>query len=275
MRILVTGKGGKSGSWKMRGEQLGAAMGADVQPMATDASRYDVTVVVKRTPGVVLAAVRGRRWVWDVVDAYPQPLAYGWERDEAIRWVRAKIAAMKPTGIIWPTAKMREDCDTGLPGIVLPHHHRPGIASNPIRKDVKRVGYEGEPAYLGRWAKAAAAECKARGWEFVVNPERLADVDIVVALRDGGGYVCRNWKSAVKLANAHGSGTPFVGVPEQGYIEQASGAEYWAKDQHGLGVAFDWLKSQSAREQVQDRFLQRAYPVEKAASDLLGFLGGL
>ena len=33
--VLITGKGGKSGSWLMRGEQLGAALGATVQADAT------------------------------------------------------------------------------------------------------------------------------------------------------------------------------------------------------------------------------------------------
>ena len=118
------------------------------------------------------------------------------------------------------------------------------------------------------------AECSRRGWSFTVNPANLSDVDIVLALRDPAfsGYAQRSWKSNVKLANAHGSGTPFVGQPECGYVETASGCEYWAQDRAGLAMSFDWLESQSAREHVADRFRQCAYTVEQAAGDLRTFL---
>ena len=178
MKILFTGKGGKSGSWQMRGEQLGAALGADIRPMQGSAG-YDVTVVVKRTPPELVSRLQGK-WVWDIVDAYPQPHAYQWDRIEAVTWLRRKIAELRPTAIIWPNEKMREDCDTRLPGIVLPHHHRVGIKPNPIRPKVRVVGYEGAAAYLGWWRPMLEEECAKRGWAFVVNPESLADVDIII-----------------------------------------------------------------------------------------------
>ena len=48
-RILITGTG-TSGSWKIRGEQLGAAIGAEIMPRAALANcrRADVVVLVKR-----------------------------------------------------------------------------------------------------------------------------------------------------------------------------------------------------------------------------------
>lgn len=144
---------------------------------------------------------------------------------------------------------MAEDCEGfGIPVLWLPHHHRPGIARNPIREEIRKVGYEGSPQYINQWRPHIEAECQRIGAEFVVNPPRLADVDVVLALRDAKGYAPRFWKSNVKLANAHGSGTPFIGCRESGYIETASGAEYWADNPVELRVAMDWLKSQSARE---------------------------
>ena len=274
-RVLVTGRGGRAGSWRMRGEQLGTALGATVCAMANDLHDHDLAVVVKRTPRPVVRALRGRRWVWDIVDAYPQPEAYGWTRDRAIRWLRSRLLRLRPAAVLWPTRRMREDCDTGLPGLVLPHHHRIGIARNPVRRDVRRVGYEGEPAYLGGWAAVVAAQCARRGWEFVVNPPRLADVDIALALRDGGGYVCRHWKSAVKLANAHASGTPVVAVPESGYLETATGAERWARDEAELARAFDALQCWDTRARISDAFVRHAYPVERAARDLRSFIDAL
>ena len=213
--------------------------------------------------------------MWDIVDAYPQPHAYQWDRIEAVTWLRRKIAELRPTAIIWPNEKMREDCDTRLPGIVLPHHHRVGIKPNPIRPKVRVVGYEGAAAYLGWWRPMLEEECAKRGWAFVVNPESLADVDIIAAFRDKCGYVGRNWKSAVKLANAHASGTPFVGNPEAGYLEQAAGAEYWADSRSQIAMSFDWLEDQGAREAISDRFRQKAFPLEHAAKMLKDFLSGL
>jgi hypothetical protein len=280
MKVLMTGKG-SSGSWQCRGVQLGNALGATVRPLATreDFKAADISVIVKRVPVQLLQDVRaaGKPWVYDIVDAYKQPESSRWTRDQAIKWAHEHLAALKPDAVIWPNRKMREDCDPGLPGMVLPHHHRPGIRNNPIRKHVKRVGYEGAVQYLAEWEQALAAECKRRGWEFVTNPKHLADLDIVVAMRGGDwdGYVPHHWKSNVKLANAHGSGTPFIGQMESGYIETATGCEYWARNTDSLATCFNWLEDQSAREQIHDRFVQAAFPVEQAAADLKGWLSGL
>lgn len=279
MNLLFTGKG-SSGSWKVRGEQLGGACGAVVKPLASmgDCQQADAVVAVKRVGGDLLNNLRGsgRPWVWDVLDAYPQPVCTGWSRREAVNWVQGQIRRLQPSAIIWPNQRMRDDCDTGLPGLVLYHHYWPFSALNTIRTSVTTVGYEGA-AYLGRWRPVIEEQCRRRGWQFRVNPGRLADLDIVLALRDPdfSGYAQRHWKSNVKLANAHGSGTPFVGQQECGYTETASGAEYWAETPEQLGTCFDWLTSLDTREQVHDRFLQRAYPVDRAARDVTKFLEGL
>jgi hypothetical protein len=279
MKLLFTGRGGTAGSWEVRGRQLGHACGAKVKPLATgtDIRESDLTVVVKRVPDALLASLRGRRWAYDIVDAYPQPESALWEQKDAIGWVTRQIERLNPTAVIWPNQRMRDDCDDGRPGIVLKHHHRPNIKRNPIREHVRTIGYEGRAAYLDGWMPVIERECKKRGWAFVVNPTHLADLDIVLALRGGqwDGYAAKHWKSNVKLANAHGSGTPFVGQAECGYLETASGCEYWAAEPAGLGTCFDWLVSQSAREHISDRFVQKAYPVEQAAKDLRTFLDAL
>lgn len=271
MAILFTGKGGKSGSWAIRGEQLGQI--GTVIPHCTDPKGFDVAVVVKRTPDPVIQSLRDYSvpWVWDIVDAYPQPHANLWTKSEGIDWVRKQIATLRPDGIIWPNKKMQEDVGSNLPQTVLYHHHRPGIRSNPIRPDVKTVGYEGGD-YLGIYRRTLEKECAKRGWRFTVNPEELVDVDIVVALRDPTGYVPFCWKSNVKLANAHGSGTPFIGNPENGYIETQTGAEYWAEDASQIGRCFDWIADRGTRELIHDRFLAKAYTLEQAQSDLKEFL---
>lgn len=277
MNLLFTGRG-TSGSWAIRGEQLGQASGAVVKQAATaeQCKAADVIVAVKRVNDPLLAAMRAsyKPWVFDIVDCYPQPHCTSWTRSEAVAWVKAQIKRLSPAAVVWPNRKMREDCDDGRPGLVLPHHHRPGIAINPVRPTVQTVGYEGAAAYLGSWRETIEAECAKRNWHFMVNPARLADLDIVVAVRsvEYSGYAQFHWKSNVKLANAHGSGTPFIGQCECGYLETATGCEYWADEPKQLATCFDWLESQETRELISDRFREAAYPVGQAATELKAFL---
>jgi len=274
VKILITGRG-TSGSWKIRGEQLGQAMGVEV---CANASRIDadLVVLVKRPTTEILRAARGVPLVWDIVDAWPQPAGNDWGRGDCRRWLADQVRVIKPAAIVAATQKMAEDCECfGVPVLWLPHHHRPGIARNPIRERIEVVGYEGSEQYIAPHREAIEAQCKRIGARFSVNPPSLAGLDVVLALRGSRGYAARSWKSGVKLANAHGSGTPFIGCREAGYTETASGAEYWADTPAELGVALDWLRDQSAREQVADRFLQAARPVDRIAEQYREWLCAL
>lgn len=272
MKVLVTGRGG-AGSWTVRGEQLGAAMGATVKPMATrqDMRAHDVVIVVKRVPPVLLAELRasGVPWVYDVVDAYPQPECSTWTPRACREWLDTWCRLLRPNRIIWPNARMRDDARSTDP--VVYHHHRPNIKRNVVRERVRAVGYEGSAKYLDSWLSPLIAECGRRGVRFIVNPECIADLDIVVAMRGGiwDGYPQRHWKSNVKLANAHGSGTPFIGCMEDGYTETATGCEYWADTPREFARALDWLGTHEARKTVHERFIAKAYSVEQAAKDML------
>lgn len=269
MRILVTGRGGAA-SWTIRGEQIGAALGAVVKPNASlaDMRAADVILVVKRVPPELLANLHrsGRPWVYDIVDAYPQPESASWTEKEAIAWLANHVNRLGPTSVIWPTARMQ--ADGGGAGTVVYHHHRPGIEVNPIYSEIRTIGYDGRPDYLQGLEGAIAASCKCIGADFVPAPRRLADVDVVLALRGPrwSGYPTRHWKSNVKLANAHGSGTPFIGAPECGYEETSTGWEYWAENGKQLDTALAWLASKGARDEVSRRFLARAISVEAAAA---------
>jgi hypothetical protein len=233
----------------------------------------DVVVLVKRVRDETLRAVRHAKIAWDVVDSYPQPAGNDWTEREAKDWLDRELNRIQPNAVIAATKKMAEDLKPyGLPVLWLRHHHRPGIQRNPIRERVTVVGYEGARQYIEPWRTAVEAQCKRIGASFVINPDRLCDCDIILALRGSNGYPPRNWKSNVKIANAHASGTPFIGGREQGYLEVATGCEYWADTPKELGIAFDWLRDQSARELIHDRFVRAAYSVEQAAADLYAFL---
>ena len=117
-------------------------------------------------------------------------------------------------------------------------------------------------------------ECQSRGWGFLINPPSLSSVDVVVCFRDTehNGYVQQHYKSNVKLANAHGSGTPFVGPRECGYTETATGQEQWVYSLGDLGKAFDALECQAKRRHIQDAFICKRYSVDRAADDLRSYL---
>lgn len=250
MRILVTGRG-TSGSWKIRGEQLGREIGATVDARATDVQGYDLAIVVKRYTTDLIARLRWAKVpiVWDIVDSWPQPHGNFWSEAEAKDWLRRQIDSLKPIGVVAATRAMGGACEwSRRPVLSLPHHARPGDEINPVRERVESVGYQGAEHYLGTWRPQLERECKERGWRFVLNPAQLADVDIAVALREQSGYPARQWKSNCKLANAQGSGTPIILSPEAGYIETASGAEVFADTAQELTAALDALTSHEARQ---------------------------
>lgn len=265
--ILITGKGG-AGSWKIRGEQLGKAIGAKVVPNAPIemVKAADVVVIVKKIPpGYESVLKHAKKVIWDVVDAWPQPLGNAWTKDQAINYILSKKHAMGADKLICATRQMAED----LGGDVVYHHHWPNAAPIKIRHHVKRVVYEGDPRYLSYWRPWLEEECKHRGWEFFTGS--LAGGDIAVAFRGGefAGYAPDHWKSNVKLANAQGYGMPFVGFPERGYKETASGAELWARTLEELTKAFDYLQDSRIRYNAAIRMRDSAYSLDKAAEDYL------
>lgn len=255
--VIVTGNG-KSGSWFIRGDQLGTAIGADVIPHAIPRTRYDVGIIVKRVDPRSVAAMHAQRIpiVLDIVDGWPQPGGNLWARDECMAWLRTHLKTLKPYAVVAATRAMKADVEElGYKGqvLALPHHARPGMAINPIREHIKVVGYEGGIQYLGKWLPIAEAECKARGWKFSVNPPELSEFDIVLALREADGYAPRMWKSNVKLANAQGSNTPFIGCPEAGYRETDNGSALWVNSRRDLGLALDQLTTWTMRTIVAEQ----------------------
>ncbi len=278
MNVLVTGSG-KSGSWQIRGAQLGAAIGATVQVNALDIAAHDIAVVVKRPPIALVERIHraGVPLVYDVVDAWPQPVGNEWPREKCLAWLAEQIKTLRPAGIVAATQAMAADCaGFGVPVLPLPHHARPGLKRNTVREHVAVVGYEGGEHYMsGRWRAIVETECFERGWQYTSNPDSLSDLDIVVAMRDASGYAPAHWKSNVKLANAQGSGTPFIGAFEAGYRETASGAEYLVSDRATLAHAMDVLTDWQVRQQCSKVMLSAAPALEDVARLYKMWLGTL
>lgn len=257
MRILVTGKGGKSGSWQIRGVQLGDALGATVQALAEpgEIRAADVVVCVKRVPASVVDSCRkiGVPWVWDIVDAYPQPDGNSWSRAQAMQWLSGQIRKLSPDGVICATVKMQADVvECGYRGHVTTAYHHAWGRYSPAqaREAVRVVGYEGSPIYLGRWETVLRDECTKRGWLFQINGD-MRQADIGVALREASGYPARHWKSNCKLANLHALGIPCLLSMEAGYMETAAGHEYWIQTRADVVNALDAFEPYDVREQIR------------------------
>jgi len=106
----------------------------------------------------------------------------------------------------------------------------------------------------------------------VMHPATLADVDIVVALRDQNGYAARHWKSNVKLANAQDSGTPIIIGTESAYLATACGAEAIVSGPSDLDEAIELLRPVTTRLAVAEAMLDAAPSLEACAAAYLDFL---
>lgn len=211
MNLLLVGNG--KGSWTMRGEQLGAALGARVRtaPTAEDWRWADLVILVKRA-GALFARQAHQAQVpivWDALDFWRQPADNAKTASDAVQLLRAAVADIRPVLTIGATQAMADVVD----GVYLPHHSWANLEPQAARAAVQVVAYEGSPQYLGAWLPHLLEACRRRGWAFLVNPSDLRTVDVLVAVRDGvwDGYVCREWKSGVKLVNAIAAGRPVIG----------------------------------------------------------------
>jgi len=139
-----------------------------------------------------------------------------------------------------------------------------------VRRDIQAVGYEGSSKYIAKWGFHILKACRDRGWDFHINHGTHADWDVCLAVRDDefSGYAQYHWKSNVKLANAHGSGTPFIGAREDGYLETATGMEAWCESPQKIEQVLDSLRGYAYRQRLNRVFTHNAYSLEQAASDL-------
>lgn len=210
MNLLIVGTG--QGSWAMRGQQLAAALGARIapSPAPADLEWADLCVLVKHAGPRYAALVHaaGVPLVWDAVDFWRQPAENGLTEGAARTRLRETLRVIKPALTIGATTRMARACG----GAYLSHHCWQGLCPTPARERMQMVAYQGNASYLGRWRERLEQACARRGWTFVINPSDLREADLLIALRDGiwDGWMCREWKSGVKLVNAIAAGRPIL-----------------------------------------------------------------
>ncbi len=272
MKILITGNG-TAGSWAIRGDQLGRAVGATIKPRASfeDCSSADLVVVVKRVPGHVLAAIRlsGKPWVLDCVDWWPQPC--DWDQERSVQWLQQTLTELKPSAIVYGTERMREDA--GIDGLILPHHSwSKYVAHRPVVRDsISTLSYEGNINYLGRWHSALMEYCSDYGYRLDINGD-MRNADIGIALRDDAGYPARWWKPGTKLSNLHALGIPALCTREAGSESVAGGSEFWIESKAELLSALDSLHDMELRETISTLMRASMIRIEDVAKKYLKWL---
>lgn len=252
MNLLMVGSGG--GSWTMRGQQLGGVLGARVvgTPSQDDLQWADLVVLVKRAAfdWAPLVHKAGKPIVWDALDFWQQPEQNGSTETAALGLLKAALTYVKPTLVIGATAAMARAVD----GVYLPHHTWKGLTPAAARSTVRFVGYQGTRKYLGQWGRAVMDECHRRGWKFVLNPADLRECDLLVAFRDGpfDGWMCREWKSGVKLVNAMASGRPMI-TQDSAAWREIRPVGCTVQTQAELSRAFDLWGSHPMRQTAVDQ----------------------
>ena len=284
LRVLFTSKS-SAGAWQIRGEQIAATRSnwvAANRPTPAEIAACDLLCVVKKPDGQVLEQARriGKPIVYDVVDSWAQP-------EDGVTHTNLAMArelfgrawrALGADGYIFPTLRMQLDLG-GLVhhGITIYHHYWPQLQRNPMRDEVRVVGYEGAD-YLGEWQPVIEAACASRGVRFVTNPQDYTELDAVVIARGGahGNFLARNYKSNVKLANAYGSGTPaLVHADEMSAHDTDTGDVLFFTSQPG---SFDrqldrLLASPQLRRDIHRNFLAAAprFHIGTIAAQFEGF----
>lgn len=260
----------------MRGQQLGAAIGARVTSTPSEADRRwaDVVVLVKRF------GVQWCRWahkgnvpiVWDALDCWAQPGQNMLQEAEQVRLLEQQLAQVRPVLTLAATEAMAAACR----GVYVPHHTWDGLVAAPVREQIRLVAYEGNKDYLGPWVKACHDACVRRGWTFDINPPDLRAVDLFVALRAGAwdGWACREWKSGVKLGNAMAAGRPIITQPSAAAREMAPvGSIIESVDE--LDAAFDRWSPRAAREEALDQPLARSLTLDQVAAQYQRLVQGV
>lgn len=252
MNVLIVGNG--KGSYEMRGQQLGNAIGARVvtTPNAEDWYWADVAVLVKRygaqfSPHAHAADVP---IVWDALDFWKQPYENVFDETRARALLVAELTRIKPALTIGATQAMADAAG----GVYVPHHSWQGLEPTEPRPNVGIVAYQGNPMYLGQWRPALEHECSKRGWVFVINPPDLSLADILVAFRNGpwDGWMCWQWKSGVKVVNAIAAGRPLLAQDTAAARELSAPGQSVATPE-AIGAALDSWAPLERRQQAYER----------------------
>ena len=269
-RVCFLGDG-VGGSWKIRGEQT-ASQRPHWRAMSFQEfqhkhiKKFDVFVMVKRFNRDLAEHLRvlGKLVVYDVVDPWKQPddgLANP-TLPQAIDFFGRFFAGMAMDGAIFPNRTMCEDLGSLVPEpVTIYHFYRPTLKPIEVRREVRCIGYEGQPRYLGEWRDVLENSCAKLGIQFLVNPQTIEDLDICVTARSSreGTLMPRRYKSNVKFANMLGAGLPCLAHADEMSVHETNpGGVVFFRDAHELDAGLESLLPWERRREISLRFASAA-----------------
>ena len=277
VRVCFTGKS-RAGAWEIRGRQISKTRlnweCVDVLN-EKDFSKFDLVCFVKKPSLPLLEQLHAAKkpMCYDIVDSWAQPddNSKCSDRIAAQNLFEKKWKSYPFFSYIFPNRTMQADLSGLTPHYVtIYHHYRPCIEKIKVNQDVKRIGYEGNVAYLGEWQEVMERICDQRGFEFVTNPDDFSSIDIGFAARGGihNCFLANRYKSNVKLANFIGAGMPcIVSAREMSCHETDPGGVRFFETEKQLECQVDKLLNYDLRVKIHEDFLanRHQFSVEKAA----------
>jgi len=253
IRFSPGAKPSERGTFQIRGIQI-ASLRNDWIAGCQD-GHFDITVMVKK-----LDDSNSPITVFDVLDSWRQGRTeIDFDKEKAKRYFHDLFNSRKIDSVIFPNNVMRDDigykhCTT------IYHHYYPWIKRNPIRKKIERIGYQGDPRFLGEWK-----EKLEKIGSFVITDD-LSKIDVAIAVRGSvyANFLSRSYKSNVKLANCYGSGTPCIVWPEKSYLETACDGVKFFTNEEELRSHLSDLESYEIRKEISDSFIRESkkYSIE-------------
>lgn len=264
MKITFVGHESK-GTWVIRAKQIAPYINAKLDANFTN-DNCDIIILIKKPEQKILEKIIKSNIpiIWDIQDCWPQTLNKNLgnaPREEFLKYFEDLLGNIRPNVVLATSTQMKKDIENfGYESVIINHHHRKSISINPLREKLQVVGIEGSPFQIGTWEKKLNRICNSLNLKFRANlntaVDKLAKFDVVINIRDNTGYAARYWKSNIKLANAHGSGTPAVCSREQSYLDNATGYEKWADTVDEIVAAIDELRPYEIRKEIHENFLK-------------------
>ncbi|CAA0079103.1 Uncharacterised protein [BD1-7 clade bacterium] len=275
------------GAWQIRAQQISTCRtnwhcGSRVSWWM--AKTCDIFVIVKKIRPKCLARIKatGKPIIYDVVDAWEQPSDSLKVTDaaSALSLFEEKWRAITPDAAIFADRKMEEDLHSlvGLSTTIY-HHSYPPLQPQPVRTTVKKIGYQGRDIFLADWQPILEEIAKENRVEFIINPERLEDLDIGIITRGGeyNGYLEQHYKSNVKLANMMAVGLPcMIQSGSAAYHETWNDeTSYFSSESELREKITQLIHSESLRRDLSDRLQNQAsnFALETIISKYEAFFG--
>jgi hypothetical protein len=272
------------GAWQIRAKQIAPFINARLDPKMSSLN-YDLIILIKLPDLATYQRIKKAQVpvIWDVVDCWSQNQKLNmstWDKESMLEWLKEKLEYIKPFTTIAATNVMSKDIESlGYKSKIIYHHSRPKIIKNPLRSELEIVGIEGSEFQYGSWGRKVKTICKNLNLIFKGNfdtsKDHLHKFDVVVINRDDNGYAVQNWKSNIKLSNAHASGTPGIFNREKGYEDVSSGYEQWADTEEEIVEAIEKLRSYDLRQTIHENFLKNTITLEQVAEEYKKFIASL